>query len=70
MDGWLGGWRRRGTYPKVLPEPVLAMATTSRPVRATDQLCAWMGVGPAKPALRTSTMMSSGMRACGSEGSG
>lgn len=36
--------------PQVLPEPVLAMATRSRPAMATGQDCAWMGVGLAKPA--------------------
>lgn len=36
--------------PQVLPDPVLAMATRSRPAIATGHACAWMGVGAEKPA--------------------
>jgi hypothetical protein len=36
--------------PQVLPEPVLAMATQSRPDSAMGHAMAWMGVGDLKPA--------------------
>jgi hypothetical protein len=38
--------------PHVLPLPVLAMATRSRPARAMGQACAWMTVGALNPARR------------------
>jgi len=39
-----------GHPPHVLPLPVFAMATRSRPLKATGQAWAWMGVGDLKPA--------------------
>jgi hypothetical protein len=36
--------------PHVLPLPVLAMATRSRPAMATGHACAWIAVGALKPA--------------------
>lgn len=44
--------RRPGSRkPQVLPLPVLAMDTRSRPCIAMDQDCAWIGVGFWYPAL-------------------
>ncbi len=48
--------------PQVLPLPVLAMATKSRPDIAMGHACAWMGVGAEKPALR----ICDGVHMCGS----
>lgn len=44
---------------RVLPEPVLAMPTMSRPSMHTGHACAWMGDGDGKPARTTSE------RSCG-----
>lgn len=50
-SAWM--WSMPGSRkPHVLPEPVLAMATRSRPLSAMGQACAWMGVGDLKPAWR------------------
>jgi hypothetical protein len=44
-------WSMPGSRkPHVLPLPVLAMATMSRPLRAIGHAWAWMGVGALKPA--------------------
>ena len=51
---------------RVLPEPVAAMPTTSRPERAIGQPCDWMAVGALKPARwitsRTSARSEKGER--------
>ena len=43
-------------YPRVLPEPVMAMPTMFWPERAMGQPWAWMGVGAEKPCLAISFM--------------
>lgn len=40
----------------VLPEPVCAMPIRSWPVKAIDHPCAWIAVGPLKPALSNKSM--------------
>lgn len=41
-------------YASVLPEPVMAMPSRSRPDSAMGQPCAWIGVGVTKPCLESS----------------
>lgn len=45
---------------KVFPEPVMAMPTMSRPLRAIGQPWAWIGVGSLNPAL----LQEKNQRAC------
>merc|ERR1719149_176608 len=40
-------------YPMVLPEPVLAMPMTSRPLMIAGSACAWIGYGAAYPSFAT-----------------
>lgn len=47
-------------YPQVFPEPVFAMAMTSRFDMAAAHDCDWMGVGSLKPARAISSIMSRG----------
>lgn len=47
-------WIKAGSkYPKVFPEPVLAMATISLLWSAMGHDCAWIGVGAENPAFCT-----------------
>ena len=56
--------RKAGTRkPSVLPDPVLATPTTSKPRIAGAQLAAWIGVGPVKPACVNCCRICGGNRA-------
>lgn len=55
--GWLMMWTMAGRiYAKVLPEPVWAIPTKSRPERAIGHPWAWMGVGCGNPCFKISFM--------------
>ena len=45
-------WRIGSTKAAVLPLPVAAQASTSRPASAGGIACSWIGVGRAKPSSR------------------
>ena len=48
-------WHKAGSpKARVLPEPVAAMPTTSRPDKMMGQHCAWMGDGAAKSSVACS----------------
>jgi hypothetical protein len=44
----------------VLPEPVSAMATRSRPSRISTKVCSWMGVSSVKP-ISVTAFITSGL---------